>query len=646
VPFDTNKISLPAALDLTLHSGPTNYPLVSYGLMDYWVEQHVYWRHDNNQGAQIRELSTGKLHYGFDLFIDQGVTKNRGYERISSFLWQKYGSRYFRTPRPQAMPFTDYAKVCYPAAFSYEGYDVIKGPHGPDILHRQNQPSMASWQQWDENGIAMGGLRLSAPQWYHFIYNTSWWNNAGDATGIYYWGTRTNDSSLIDKARRIINFTLSAPQQAGIFPALYDINKKSWVDGMWAPPLDHYNPDSTATYFNWKDGDYQASSASTTVAFLLQYLKTCENNPGIIPFARRYGDFLVNNLQQNGCIPAWFNKDLKPLKSLEWNAEGGVHIWVLSELYAVTKDKKYLDAAQKMAKFMTEKILPRQKWYDFETFYSCAVKPESFFDYRTGQYPANTMSVFWAIEGFTSLYEVTGHQEYLKTAEAIADYSIFYQAVWAPDYIITAYPYGGFSSQNSDAEWLDQRSHLFADALIRTGLLSSRQDLLERGVAAARASLTLTNLPANIKNDIYKFPNYPLGLGPENIDHEGFPQMPLRSGPSWAEVGALAGVANVLRQLGGVYIDFKKDLALGIDGVSLTRHSVKDDRINLGLQSLLSDLKFPYEKAFTINIHIAGLGKRDYWLTLNDGPMVKFSSAQLENLPVTVYPDKRIIVQN
>jgi hypothetical protein len=334
------------------------------------------------------------------------------------------------------------------------------------------------------------------------------------------------------------------------------------------------------------------------------------------------------------------------LKSLEWNAEGGVHIWVLSELYAVTKDKKYLDAAQKMAKFMTEKILPRQKWYDFETFYSCAVKPESFFDYRTGQYPANTMSVFWAIEGFTSLYEVTGHQEYVKTAEAIADYSIFYQAVWAPDYIITAYPYGGFSSQNSDAEWLDQRSHLFADALIRTGLLSSRQDLLERGVAAARASLTLTNLPANIKNDIYKFPNYPLGLGPENIDHEGFPQMPLRSGPSWAEVGALAGVANVLRQLGGVYIDFKKDLALGIDGVSLTRHSVKDDRINLGLQSLLSDLKFPYEKAFTINIHIAGLGKRDYWLTLNDGPMVKFSSAQLENLPVTVYPDKRIIVQN
>jgi hypothetical protein len=125
------------------------------------------------------------------------------------------------------------------------------------------------------------------------------------------------------------------------------------------------------------------------------------------------------------------------------------------------------------------------------------------------------------------------------------------QAVWAPHYIITAYRFGGFSSQNSDDEWLDQRSHLFAGALVKVGLLYSRQDLLERGIAAARASLTLTNQPAHIKNDIYKYPNYPLGLGPENIDHEGSPQMPLRSGPGWAEVGGLSGTANVLRQLGG-----------------------------------------------------------------------------------------------
>ncbi|HUZ60056.1 MAG TPA: hypothetical protein VMU83_14875 [Hanamia sp.] len=645
VPFDTNRISMPTALDLTLHPGVSPHPLISYGFVDYWAEQHVYWRHDNNNGDQIRQLSSNRLHYGFDLFIKGGANKTRGYEEISYFLWQKYGQRYFKMPRPQVMPFADYAKVCYPAAFSYEGYDVIKGPYGPKIRQRQNHPLLASWQQWDDHGIEMGGLRLSAPQWYQFIYNTSWWNNVSDAIGMYYWGKKTRDSSLIDKARRIINFTLSSPQQGGIFPALYDIYKKSWVASMWKPPLNNYNPDSTATYFNWKDGEYQTSSASTTAAFLLIYMKTCEDDPGILPFVRRYGDFLVKNLRSDGCVPAWFNKGLKPLPSLEWNAEGGLHMWVLSELYSVSRDQSYLAAAKKMAKFITDKILPREKWFDFETFYSCAVKPETFYDKWTGQYPANTMSVFWAMEGFASLYQVTKQPEYLKSAEAIADYSIFYQAVWAPHYIITAYPFGGFSSQNSDAEWLDQRSHLFADALVRIGLLSSRQDLLERGVAAARASLTLTNLPENIKNNIYRFPNYPLGLGPENIDHEGFPQMPLRSGPSWAEVGGLFGAASVLRQLGGAYVDFNHSLGIGVNGVSVTHYSLTGNVIRIHMQSLLAGLKFPYEKAFTISLNIKGLEKQNYTLLLNDDPGILLSSQELERLPVMIDPNGHIRIK-
>ena len=104
---------------------------------------------------------------------------------------------------------------------------------------------------------------------------------------------------------------------------------------------------------------------------------------------------------------------------------------------------------------MIADVLPREKWYDFETFYSCAIKPETFFDPYTGQYPANTMSVYWAIDGFASLYEAEQNKTWLDAAEACADYSLFYQAVWAPHYIISAYPFGGFSSQNSDGEWLD-----------------------------------------------------------------------------------------------------------------------------------------------------------------------------------------------
>jgi hypothetical protein len=255
------------------------------------------------------------------------------------------------------------------------------------------------------------------------------------------------------------------------------------------------------------------------------------------------------------------------------------------------------------------------------------------------------MAVSWALEGFASLYDVTGNKTYLKTAEAMADYSIFYQAVWAPHYIVTAYPFGGFSSQNSDAEWLDQRSHRFANGLVRIGLLSGRQDLLERGVAATRASLTLVNHPRHIQNDIYKYPNFPLGLGPENIDHEGFPQMPLRSGPSRCEVGGLAAAAHVLGHLGGVYVDFKNNLAVGVDGVSVTGHALEDGKITLGLESLFAGLQAPYEEPLTVGLHMAGLEEKNYALILSNGPSITLSSKELENLPITIYPDKRISIK-
>jgi hypothetical protein len=644
VPLDTNKISFPTGLDLNLHPGVTSQPLISYGLIDYWVEQHLYWRHDN--GNQARVLSDKSLRYGFDLFLDSGVPKTRGYQRIATYLWERYGSRYFQLPKPQVMPFSGYAKLCYPATFSYEGYDVVKDPgtNWPETRQRQGHPELATWQQWVEKGVPMGGLRLSAPQWYQFLYNTAWWNNACDATGIYYWGKRSGDTSLTEKARRIINFTLSAPQRDGIFPSLYDINKKNWIPSLWTPPLQNYDPNKAASYFDWDHGVYQTASASVTAGYLLLYRKTCEDNPAILPYVRRYADFLIAHLQPNGCVPAWFSQNLEPLPSLKWNADGGVHIWVLSELYKATHEAKYLEAAKKIASAMIADVMPREKWYDFETFYSCAIKPETFFDPYTGQYPANTMSVYWAIDGFASLYEAEQDKTWLDAAEACADYSIFYQAVWAPHFIITAYPFGGFSSQNSDGEWLDQRSNRFAGALVRVGLLSGRQDLIERGVAAMRASFTLANTPQSVKNNVYPFPNFPVGLGPENIDHEGFPQMPLRSGPGWCETGGLSAAAQVMDQLEGAYIDLQHHIGVGVDGVTVVSDTLKDHAIHIEMRSLLAGLPVPFDQPFVIGLHVKGLADESYMLTLNDGPAKAFSGKELENLPVTVYPDGKIEV--
>ena len=118
-----------------------------------------------------------------------------------------------------------------------------------------------------------------------------------------------------------------------------------------------------------------------------------------------------------------------------------------------------------------------------------------------------------------------------------------------PIYQTSAYVFGGWTSQNSDAEWLDARQSQCAEALLRAGLLLRRADLLQRGVAALRSSFALITDPAGAANGVFPVqnlpaastrPEVPFGLEPENIDHEGIPQLPGRSGPDWGEVGGLS----------------------------------------------------------------------------------------------------------
>ena len=120
---------------------------------------------------------------------------------------------------------------------------------------------------------------------------------------------------------------------------------------------------------------------------------------------------------------------------------------------------------------------------------------------------------------------------------------------------------------------------------------------MERGVAAMRATLAILTEPRTQAN------NYPTanidpssgrpfvahGLEPENVDHEGIPQLPARSGPDCkpsancpaplhddesmvgpgGEVGGLAAIAFARHRFGGAFMDAARGLCVGIDGVSL-----------------------------------------------------------------------------
>jgi hypothetical protein len=66
--------SFPAAFDVQIQPPVAvgRNAVVSFGMMDYEAEQHVYFKHNNN-GSMVRAIHTNQLRFGFDLQLTSGI---------------------------------------------------------------------------------------------------------------------------------------------------------------------------------------------------------------------------------------------------------------------------------------------------------------------------------------------------------------------------------------------------------------------------------------------------------------------------------------------------------------------------------------------------------------------------------------------
>lgn len=439
-------------------------------------DTHVYYAHDDREPFP---LARGKK-------LELGALVLRGQAReveesphgvVASVLWERFRSL---RPRPIAAPMAGYVRRAYDWAFE----------RWKDV----------TWQAFEIDGTKVGGVvfivtvhqapgRGDPEKWREkkSIWNQAWFSSLRSAIGAARHARRTENAELAARARLGLAFALAAPQTNGFFPAVFVAGEDGdWKNGEWEWASDR-RPPQHAGYCHLTD-------ASWTCDRLLEWHREIEADPRILPYCERYARALLAVQQPSGAFPSWVHPEtgfVSPF--LRESAQGMTSVMFLHALHEATGKAGYLEAAERCARFVAKKILPESRWEDFETYYSCAregpFKRLGARDPITGLWPANTLAMWWAAEGFLRL-------GMLPEARRALDELALYQQVWSPPFLFVPAS-GGFGVQNTDGEWNDARQSLFCRTFFRAADAFDEPRYRERGALALAASFVMMYCPEN-----------------------------------------------------------------------------------------------------------------------------------------------------
>lgn len=601
-------------LDLDVKNGVSSAPLLTYGFAAHRLSGHVAFSTDS---SMLRNVP-GQLHLASDLILNAEAEPLGAYEEATKFEWERYGHKNFDKIRPQMMPFVDYANVCYPAAFDEHYGDNKLG-----------------WFETTIEGQVCGGIPSGWGFDQGWVSWQCWFNQLRSAWGLHWWGRKLSNKDWLDKSDKMLNLALAAPMDRGAVPTTYLSREKKWRGSLIMPdPRCYYD----LTNMAWKG------------IWMLRWLDfaDCPRREEILKQVNAMADLMVSKQNADGSLPSWLDKDLKVVPILDHSAQTALPAWFLGELaladrtriraaldaegqkIASAKDQEEVEAirqkrllllqedqknprekaAYSAALFLMKNVVDQQRYYDFETFFSCSPKQclqvngvidaDAMHDPHSMSPPQNTLCMQWAAEALLAAKQLyLGHPaldmsnpaalEEAKNSvlaevsqtqlESSADKALsimaLYQNVWPISYRKAAYTFGGFGVQNSDGEYNDARQAQFGCTMADYGAATGKQDWFERGIAATRASLALINHPLHSENGIYPNPNYPYGLEPENTGHGGTDEQDGRTGFDWGEGSGLASMAWLLDKYGAAYIDEKHGWKVGIDGVKFDTSGTK-----------------------------------------------------------------------
>lgn len=605
---------------------PKNFrgsPQVAYGFGNYKQTGHIYFKHKPNKKWKIKKNTDLTFRYYIIIFKDKKPQEIL--EFINKFLWDKYGNKLLNgSLAPQVIPYDKNAEEGFKAiierhklwgditlngkecggswqtswmgkrkskiAFmSPEGYSLKKMQKknitalvGKEsllsriILHFVNSP----WwhKRFDKFTRTIPIVQRNAEIWFN-----AWFNNMRTAYGFRYFGELWNDSDLIDKGNRILNSVLYSPTIRGISPSVI---------------MPASLGETTITTINGLLGflyveDYCVVDCSITTYWALKFCQDFNHQKEEVKQkASNLIDLLTEVQYDSGEIPAYLNfesDEKTPIISeiLHKSASSGAPLMLLTEYYNVFKDDRIIPIAEKIAKYLQTEIIPEDKWHDFEPFYSCTHAELDFYCDHTKKHAMNGLCIYWCAEGMKQLYKITKKEEYLRSGERILAILSLFQQVWDAPYI-SFNTFGGFCSQNIDAELSDARQGLFIHTYMEYYLLTGKKEYMERGIAALRGSWAMQILkeyeeqcPGNLDR-LSTVDTVDRGIVAENYGHTGTDlRIPGYWMPDWGCGSSIMATAYSKRYFGDVFIDFKEKLVFGIDGILIKNFNIENLKVSI-----------------------------------------------------------------
>jgi hypothetical protein len=567
------------AMDLAVPGSPR----LAVGFQPARLASHSVYAADSGRTWQVDRAVENAYH----LLVTASAVPGQAYRQAVRFHWEQFG----RVEQAHAADEQVGTDPRYQKLALWDDWRKM-------VWHEQSPEMWLAVPLAD--GSLGGGVRTQRWGPGPSVYLSAWFNTLRTSYGMALYAKRTKNAKLLTLAEQTVALALKAPGRDGAFKCIA-VPRPGGKPTVWAA--------GDGSGGSTKDGFLGYDMAWTGYWLLKWRAAELPGGEDILPRCQQLARFLIVRQATDGMLPTRFAEDgaVQEELSRTVKAETGPVVLFLLELYTHDPKPSYLQAARKGLQFLERQVIPLRQWYDFETFWSCSPRGPRF-DERTQQWPANDLALGQTVAAYLLASRITGEARYLATGESLLDYLLLYQQCWTNPAIenltSTAMLLGGFTTQNSDAEWSDARQSQVGNILLDYYRSTGKVEYLERGVAALRA----------------QFPVSPS----ENWAHEGYGRKAGVSSFHWGSGSGMAGIEIDENFLRDAVIDVAAGRGVGVNGLNITRCAVHGNQIRLEIYTPFAWARRP------VVVFRRTEPTRRYQVLLNGAEAGSWSGADLE----------------